>query len=155
VYFIPALSGLGAPYWDPKARGLFIGLTSATTQKHLARAALEALAYQTKDIVEEFNQNLPAPIKILRADGGACKNNFLMQFQADMLNLPVQIPKIVETTAFGVAALAGLTSGFWDKNKLLNLIKMDKTFQPNMSANLRNKYYQKYQKALKKTLRWA
>lgn len=152
VYFIPALSGLGAPYWDPEARGLFTGLTRATTPRHFARAALEAICYQTKDLVNEFNLSLNSSVKTLRADGGASNNNFLMQFQADILNLPVERPKITETTAFGAAAIAGLTSGFWDKNSFLKIIEIEKTFQPHLAESLRQKYYQTYQKALKKCL---
>lgn len=113
VYFVPALAGLGVPYWDPYARGMLIGMTRATTRHHLARAALESIAYQACDVVEAMQRAAHLKLQNLRADGGAVANRFLMQFQADMLGVPVDVPPIPETTALGAAYLAGLGSGFW------------------------------------------
>ena len=110
VYFVPALTGLGAPYWDAAARGTIVGLTRATSRAHLARAALEAIAYQTRDVVEIMGAELGRPLRKLQVDGGACVNNFLMQFQADVLGVPVERGTTIETTALGAAGLAGLAA---------------------------------------------
>jgi glycerol kinase len=109
VYFVPALSGLGSPHWDPDARGLISGITRGTTRAHLARATLEAIAFQVADVLDA----LPSPVEVLRADGGATANRFLMQFQADLLGCPVEVTAEPETTALGAAALAGLAVGVW------------------------------------------
>ena len=121
VYFVPALAGLGAPYWDPFARGAMFGLTRGTTRAHIVRAALESTAYQTRDVIEAMERESGVPLATLRADGGAAANPFLMQFQADMLGVPVEIPKIRETSALGAAYLAGLATGIWTLDGLQNL----------------------------------
>jgi glycerol kinase len=113
VYFVPAFAGLGAPYWDPDARGTIVGLTRGSTAGHIARAAIEAIAYQTVDVLKAMEADAGMKIKELRVDGGATANNLLMQFQADLLNCKVIRPKIVETTALGAAYLAGLAVGYW------------------------------------------
>jgi glycerol kinase len=113
VYFVPALTGLGAPYWEPEARGTIVGLTRGTTRAHLARAALEAMAYSTADVIDAMRHHGDVPFDMLRVDGGAATNDWLMQFQADVLGVPVERPALVETTAFGAAGLAGLASGAW------------------------------------------
>jgi glycerol kinase len=113
VYFVPALTGLGAPYWEPEARGLIAGLTRGTTKAHLARAALEAMAYGTADVLAAMRRRASGSFEMLRVDGGAAANDWMMQFQSDLLGVPVERPDIVETTAFGAAGLAGLASGVW------------------------------------------
>jgi glycerol kinase len=114
VYFVPAFAGLGAPYWNPDARGTIFGLTRGTTAGHIARAAVESIAYQTRDVLKAMEADAGLAIKELRVDGGATANNLLMQFQADLLHCKVIRPEITETTALGAAYLAGLTTGFWD-----------------------------------------
>ncbi len=156
VYFVPALAGLGAPYWDPSARGTFLGLTRGTGRAHLARAALEALAYQTRDVVEEMKAATGMPyLKKLAVDGGASKNNFLMQFQADVLNVAVERPQIVETTAFGAAGVAGMTTGLWDRDAFLRARKVDRVFQPQMKAEERERTYARWKEAVERALNWA
>src|SRR6185369_2423281 len=113
VHFVPALSGLGAPYWDPHARGTIVGLTRGSNRAHLARAALESIAFQTADLIEAMQQDAGHPLSELRVDGGAARNDLLLQFQADLLGVPVLRPANTETTAFGAASLAGLGAGFW------------------------------------------
>ncbi len=155
VYFVPALAGLGAPYWDPSARGTFLGLTRGTGRAHLARAALEALAYQTRDVVEEMAATTGSrAFKKLAVDGGASKNNFLMQFQADILNMPVERPQVVETTAFGAAGVAGLTSGFWTREEFLHARKVDRVFLPKMPAKEREHNYARWKEAIRRALKW-
>jgi glycerol kinase len=119
VYFVPALVGLGAPHWDPYARGLLIGITRGTTQGHIARAVLESMAYQTRDVIEAMQRDSGIALKELRCDGGASVNSVLMQFQSDILGVPVEVPSIVETTALGAAYLAGLATGFWNSREEL------------------------------------
>ena len=156
VYFVPALAGLGAPYWDPAARGTFLGLTRGTGRAHLARAALEALAYQTRDVVEEMATTTGnRSFKKLAVDGGASKNNFLMQFQADILNMPVERPRVVETTAFGAAGVAGMTSGFWTREEFLQARKIDRVFLPKMPAEKREHTYARWKEAVQRALKWA
>jgi len=118
VYFVPAFTGLGAPYWDSRARGMITGLTRGTDKRHIIRAALEAIAYQTKDVFDLMQKSFQQGIKELKVDGGACQNNFLMQFQADMLGVPLIRPRMIESTAQGVAHLAGVTVGLWQKSDL-------------------------------------
>ncbi|UUZ86628.1 hypothetical protein LJK88_11975 [Paenibacillus sp. P26] len=113
VYFVPAFAGLGTPYWEPNARGMITGLSRSTGKAHLVRAALEAIAYQTRDVLEVMQQEAGRRLTELRVDGGAVKNGFLMQFQADLLGVPVVRPQVTETTALGAAMLAGLAVGFW------------------------------------------
>ncbi len=155
VYFVPALVGLGAPYWDSEARGMIIGITRGTTAKHFARAAVEAIAYQTKDVVEVMHRDLGAPIRKLQVDGGATANNFLMQFQADILGCSVERPKVIETTALGAAGLAGIAVGFWkDRDEFLSHRAVDRLFQPKLAAAKRKALYSRWQEAVRRALKW-
>ncbi len=156
VYFVPALVGLGAPHWDPYARGLLIGLTRGTGPAHLARAALEAIAYQTHDLLGVMEEALGTKIHELRVDGGAARNNFLCQFQADLLGIPVVRPKILETTALGAAFAAGLALGIWpDFDALRSLWAEDRRFLPRMSEAQRQRLLSGWQAALQRALHWA
>jgi glycerol kinase len=155
VYLVPALVGLGAPYWDPLARGMIIGMTRGTTAKHFVRAALESMAYQTRDVVDEMKKVHRTPFKKLRVDGGAVKNNFLMQFQSDILNMIVERPGMIETTALGAAGIAGISSGFWTKERFLESQKVDKVFRPKMSRKQRETYYGHWKEAVKRALKWG
>lgn len=142
VYLVPAFVGLGAPYWDPDARGAILGLTRGVTRAHLVRAALEALAYQTRDVVETMASEAGAPIRVLRVDGGAAANDFLMQFQADVLGTTVDRPKVVETTALGAAMLAGLGVGLWTQAELERVRAVDRVFKPKMPEATRAALYE-------------
>src|ERR1017187_3109611 len=156
VYFVPALTGLGAPYWDAAARGTMLGLTRATTKAHLARAALEAIAYQTRDVVEIMGTELGAPLRKLQVDGGACANNFLMQFQADILGVPVERPVVIETTALGAAGLAGLAAGVWSSPAdFLSHRRIDRVFTTSMAGPLREGLYAKWKEAVARARGWA
>jgi glycerol kinase len=131
VYFVPAFSGLGAPHWDMNARGAFLGLTGGVKKEHMVRAVLEAIAFQVKEVVQAVGASLSQRVERLKVDGGACKNNFLMQFQADVLQIPIERPAIKDTTAQGAAFAAGLAVGFWDNYEtLVNSRKIDKIFLP-------------------------
>ena len=142
VYLVPAFAGLGAPYWDMGARGTLVGMTRGTGRAHLARAALEAMAYQTRDVVAAMNRDAPAPIAELRVDGGAANNDWLMQFQADQLGVAVERPRQVETTAAGSAFLAGLAEGFWSgPEELRRARERERLFQPAMAAAERDRLY--------------
>ena len=148
VYMVPAFVGLGAPYWDPDARGALLGLTRGATRAHVVRAALESLAYQTRDVADALTADAGHPLASLRADGGAAANGFLMQFQADMLGVPVDRPRVVETTAMGAAFLAGLGTGFWrDQDALAKARRIDRRFKPRMKAAERDALYQGWQAA--------
>ncbi|MGB7459878.1 MAG: FGGY-family carbohydrate kinase, partial [Carnobacterium jeotgali] len=152
VYVVPAFTGLGAPYWDQDARGAVFGLTRGTTKEHFIRATLESLAYQTKDVVDTMNKESGIPIKTLRVDGGASKNNFLMQFQADILDTKIERSKISETTALGAAYLAGLATGFWkDQDEIKKYWEKDATFEPNMDEEEREDLYAGWQAAVEAT----
>ena len=156
VYFVPALTGLGAPYWDAAARGTILGLTRATTKAHLARAALEAIAYQTRDMVDTMCAELGAPLRKLQVDGGACANNFLMQFQADILGVPVERPAVIETTALGAAGLAGLHVGAWSgPSDFLAHRRVERVFQPELAVSLREGVYAKWKEAVARSRGWA
>jgi glycerol kinase len=155
VYFVPALVGLGAPHWDPYARGALFGITRGTTQAHVARAVLESMCYQTCDVFEAMEEESGINLKELRCDGGAAVNNFLMQFQADMLNVPVEVPRITETTALGSAYLAGLAVGFWkSRGELDAKWKLAQRYEPGMPEAERNKLYQRWKKALERAKGW-
>lgn len=154
VYFVPALVGLGAPHWDPYARGVIVGLTRGTTRAHLARAALEAIAYQTHDLVELFQGALPWPIPELRVDGGAARNNFLCQFQADILARPVVRPRFLETTALGAAFACGCALGLWDLGETRRLWQEERRFTPSMSEGEREKLVRRWQKAVARAKGW-
>ena len=149
VYFVPAFVGLGAPYWDQDARGAVVGLTRGATRAHLARAALEAMAYQTRDVVECMQKDSGIKAKELRVDGGATNNNFLCQFQADILGIPVVRPVITETTALGAAYLAGLAVGFWKNEKeIAGQWQQEKRFEPKMKKADRERLYEGWQAAV-------
>ena len=155
VYFVPALVGLGAPYWDSSARGAFFGITRGTNKAHFARAALEAIAYQTKDVVLSMERTIKVPIKKLQVDGGAVSNDFLMQLQADILGCQVERPKVIETTALGAAGLAGLAVHFWkDQREFLSARSVDRVFHPKISARERNIFYDKWLDAVRRTQKW-
>jgi len=153
VYVVPAFVGLGAPYWDSDVRGAVFGLTRGTSKEHFVRATLESLAYQTKDVLDAMEADSGITLKKLRVDGGAVANNFLMQFQSDLLNVPVERPVISETTALGAAYLAGLAVGFWkDRSEIAAHWHLDKQFQPDMEQDVREEIYGGWQKAVRATM---
>ena len=154
VYFVPALTGLGAPYWDPGARGMIIGITRGTRREHFARAALEGIAYQVRDVVDAMNRVAGTKARRLRVDGGAAKNDFLMQFQADILPLSIERPRSVETTAFGAAGIAGLQAGFWTRDEFFAGRRIDRIFSPRMNAGTRERYYARWQEAVRRSRNW-
>lgn len=155
LYFVPSFTGMGAPYWDPYARGMMIGLSRGSTRAHIARAALEAIAFQTMDVLKVMELDTNLKIKELRVDGGACANNLMMQFQADMLNSVVIRPKVIETTAMGAAYLAGLSVGFWaNTDELKNQWQLDKKFQPAMSADKVGKMKTEWADAVNRAKSW-
>jgi glycerol kinase len=156
VYFVPALVGLGAPHWDSRARGTIIGITRGTTRAHFVAAALEAIAYQTKDILEILQKETGVRLKALRVDGGASANDFLMQFQADILGIPVERPKILEVTALGAAGLAGIAAGFWKgKEEFNRLRRIDRVFRPRMKRAEARRLHAKWQEAVLRSKAWA
>jgi len=153
VYFVPALVGLGAPYWDQDARGAIFGITRGTNGSHIVRAALEAMCYQTKDVLEAMRKDSGLKIKNLKVDGGASANNFLCQFQADILRINALRPKVTETTSLGAAYLAGLATGYWkDAGEIKKCWKEDRIFRPKMEKGLASKYYSEWLAAVKRTL---
>ncbi|MDM7882129.1 glycerol kinase GlpK [Staphylococcus borealis] len=152
VYFVPAFVGLGTPYWDSEARGAIFGLSRGTEKEHFIRATLESLCYQTRDVMEAMSKDSKIEVNNLRVDGGAVKNNFIMQFQADIVNTAVERPEIQETTALGAAYLAGLAVGFWDsKNEIANRWQLETEFTPQMSEEDRTKLYKGWKKAVEAT----
>ena len=152
VYFVPAFSGLGAPYWNPNARGIIVGLTRGTSREHIARAALEAIAYQSFDLVKAMEEDSKIKLKQLRVDGGASVNNLLMQFQAELLRVPIIRPQIIETTALGAAYLAGLAVNFWeDQSDISRHWKSEKQFNCKKPENKIKILYQEWLKAVEKT----
>ena len=154
VYFVPAFVGLGAPYWDQFARGLIIGITRGTGREHLARATLEAIAYLTRDVIEEMEKLVG--IKELRVDGGATSNDFLMGFQADILNRRVVRPVVKETTALGAAYLAGLAVDYWESlDEIENLWRAERVFEPTMDEKTRERLYSGWKEAVKRAMGWA
>ncbi|MGL5574730.1 MAG: glycerol kinase GlpK [Sarcina sp.] len=156
VYVVPAFAGLGAPHWDMYARGCVVGLTRGSNKAHIIRATLESIAYQTKDILEAMKEDSGIEIKTLKVDGGACANNFVLEFQADILNIPIIRPKMIETTALGAVLLAGLAVGYYEsKDQIANLIEIDKKFIPTMSEEKRNILYRGWLKAVKRSFEWA
>ncbi|WP_405412075.1 glycerol kinase GlpK [Maribacter sp. Asnod1-A12] len=154
VYVVPAFAGLGAPYWDMYARGAVFGLTRDTGKAHLAKATLEALAYQTKDILKAMEDDSGIQLKNLRVDGGACANNHLMQFQADILDSEVHRPEIIESTAMGAAFLAGIQVGFWQQSDIDESRPMDRIFKPTFDRVKRKRLYKKWQKAVERSKGW-
>ncbi|RDY23511.1 glycerol kinase [Romboutsia maritimum] len=156
VYVVPAFTGLGAPHWDMYARGAIMGLTRGANREHLVRATLESIAYQTKDVLEAMQDDSKIELKGLKVDGGACANNFLMQFQADILDTEIYRPQVIETTALGACYLAGLAVGFWkSKEDIKNKWNIDKKFVPSMEEEKRNQLYRGWKKAVKRSLQWA
>ncbi len=155
VYFVPAFAGLGAPHWDQDARGLIIGLTRGTSKAHIARAAVESIAYQTADLLEAMQMDAKIDLKELRVDGGAARNDSLLQFQADILQIPVVRGKITETTALGAAYLAGLAVGFWKSKEELRLQwHEDKRFEAKMSAEKAGELKTRWKNAVKRAMNW-
>lgn len=155
VYVVPAFSGLGAPYWDQYARGTIVGITRGFNKEHLVRATLEAIAYQTFEVLKAMEQDSGIQLKALKVDGGACANNFLMQFQADILDTIVYRPACIETTALGAAYLAGLATGFWkDKKEIKENWALSRTFTPNMEQEVRDKLIHGWKKAVKCSFQW-
>ena len=155
VYFVPALTGLGSPWWDPYARGAIVGLTRGTGRAHLARAALEAIAYQTLDAVRAQERAAGKALVALRADGGAVANAWLMQFQADMLGVPVIVPEISETTALGAAYLAGIGTGTWTQEDVRAMWRERATYEPRMSADERESLHARWLDAVGRSRGWA
>ena len=152
VYVVPAFVGLGTPYWDSDAKGSIFGLTRGTTKEHLIRATLESLAYQSKDVLDTMEQNSGVDVEVLRVDGGAVSNEFLMQFQSDLLNLPVELAKLNETTALGAAFLAGLATKFWqDEQELVAMRESQKLYEPKMEEAHRKRLYKGWKKAVEAT----
>ena len=150
VYIVPAFVGLGTPYWDSDVRGAVFGLTRGTSKEHFIRATLESLAYQTRDVLEAMQSDSGIDMKTLRVDGGAVMNDFLMQFQSDILDLPVERPVVNETTALGAAYLAGLAVGFWeDIEEVKKHWQLDKKFEPKMEAAHRDELFDGWHKAVK------
>lgn len=155
VYLVPAFVGLGAPYWDMYARGSVFGLTRGTGRSHMIRAALEAIAYQTNDVLQAMVEDSGLSLTELKVDGGACRNNFLMQFQADIINCAVKRPAITETTALGVAYLAGLAVGYWNsKEEIAQRWHVEQQFVPEMEAEVREEKCRGWRKAVDKAMNW-
>ncbi|HXF79320.1 MAG TPA: FGGY-family carbohydrate kinase, partial [Usitatibacter sp.] len=156
VYFVPALSGLGAPYWDARARGLIVGITRGTTRAHLARATLEAIAFQSAELIEAMAADSAIALTELRVDGGATASDLLMQIQADLLGVPVVRPKVTETTALGAAYLAGLATGFWkDEGEIAALWARDRTFTPDMPRSEAAGRMAEWRRAVERSRGWA
>jgi len=155
VYMVPAFVGLGAPYWDQYARGLIIGLTRGSTIEHIARATVDSMAYQTREVLEAMQADSGVTLKELKVDGGAVVNNDLMQFQADILGVAVERPQVSETTALGAAYLAGLAVGFWkDTGDVTNNWALDRRFEPQMDEEKREKLFRGWKKAVQRSLDW-
>ena len=155
-YVVPAFTGLGAPYWDPYARGAITGLTRGVNKAHIIRATLESLAFQTNDVLAAMEEGSGVKLNALKVDGGACKNNFLMQFQSDIINAPVHRPVCVETTAMGASYLAGLAVGYWSgKEDVIKNWAIDKEFEPAMDEETRAKELAGWKKAVESTFGWA
>ncbi len=155
VYVVPAFSGLGAPHWDMYARGAIFGLTRDTGKPELIRATLESMAYQSRDVLEAMKEDANMELKVLRVDGGAAGNDLLMQFQADQMNIHVERPLNVESTALGVAYMAGITAGIWNMEEVEKLRQIDRTFRPEMDREDAETLYAGWKKALKRTLNWV
>ncbi|AJD31313.1 MULTISPECIES: glycerol kinase GlpK [Clostridium] len=155
VYLVPAFVGIGAPYWDSYARGTILGLTRGAKKEHIIRAALESMAYQTHDVLKAMEEDSGIELKALKVDGGACQNNFLMQFQSDILGVQVDRPEVVETTALGAAYLAGLAVGYWkDRNEVSQNWAISKSFDPAMEDEKKEKLIKGWHKAVTKSMDW-
>ncbi len=155
VYFVPALTGLGAPHWEPEARGTIVGLTRGTSRDHLVRAALEAMAYGTADVLEAMRGASGAPLDVLRVDGGAAQNDWLMQFQSDVLGVPVERPDLVETTALGAAGLAGIAGGVWPNAQAFHASRKFSRFEPAPGANVAKAGLGGWRRATRAAVSWA
>jgi glycerol kinase len=156
VYVVPAFAGLGAPYWEPHARGTIVGLTRGSTRSHIARATLDSIAYQTCDVLRAMEADAGIPIRELRVDGGATANNLLMQFQSDILDVRVIRPRITETTAAGAAYLAGLATGFWSgTEEIARQWQPDRSFTPDMPGDRRGEMLKGWQRAIRAAKAWA
>jgi glycerol kinase len=156
LFMVPAFTGLGAPYWNQHARGIVTGITRGTTDAHFARAALESIAYQTMDVLNAMEADSGLPIKEVRVDGGATVNNYLMQFQADILNTVVIRPQITETTALGAAYLSGLAVGFWkDVKEVEAYWQKEKAFESNMSKEIRSNLQKGWSNAIRAAQAWT
>jgi glycerol kinase len=152
VYLVPAFVGLGAPHWDAYARGTITGITRGANRAHLVRAALESIAYQTREVVDAMAQDSGLRPEVLRVDGGAARNDFLCQFQADILGIPVERPATTESTALGAAYLAGLATGFWkDEAELAQHLKLGRRFEPGMDVGRREELYEGWRDAIERT----
>jgi glycerol kinase len=154
VYMVPAFAGLGAPYWDMYSRGAIFGLTRDTGKEHIIKATLESLAYQTKDVLNAMQEDSGVQLSTLKVDGGACANDFLMQFQADILGSSVERPTVIESTALGAAYLAGIKAGIWKKETIIKNRIIDKTFVTSISKDDRERLYSGWKKAVERTLNW-
>ena len=152
MYVVPAFTGLGAPYWNMEATGAIYGLTRGINKNHIIRATLESLAYQSKDVLRAMEKDSKIDLAQLKVDGGASSNDFLMQFQADVLGVEVERPSVVETTALGAAYLAGIHTGFYSKAQLTEHQKGNSTFKPEIEEKDRKQLYRGWKKAVKKTL---
>lgn len=155
IYFVPAFVGLGTPYWEEDVRGCFFGLTRGATNAHIARSALEAICYQTKDVINVMQDESNIKLKTLKVDGGASQNNFLMQFQADILNTNIYRPQISETTALGAAYLAGLATGYWKLEEINTKWKVDQIYETKMDHDTRKELYKNWQKALQAAIKFT
>ena len=155
VYVVPAFTGLGAPYWDMYARGAIMGLTRGCNRKHIIRAALESIAYQSRDVLEAMERDTGIRLQELRVDGGASANNFLMQFQSDIIDATIRRPMIRETTALGAAYLAGLATGVWnDLDEIREQWTLDKLYTPKMAAEVRERNLRGWDKAIGRVQHW-
>jgi glycerol kinase len=156
IYFVPAFSGLFAPYWRSDARGVIVGMTRFINKGHLARATLEATAYQTREVLDAMKKDSGVSLRALKVDGGMVYNDLLMQFQSDILGVPVVRPKVAETTALGAAYAAGFAVGFWDNLEDLRANwQIDKTWEPRMNEDLRQQLYEGWLKAVERTFGWV
>ena len=151
LYVVPAFAGLGAPYWDANAKGAIYGITLDIGKNEITKATVEALAYQTKDVIKAMEEDCGKPISVLKVDGGASTNNYLMQFQSDILNVPVDRPKMIETTALGAALLAGLKAGVWTTKDIASIREVDQIFKPEMAIKTRVEKYSGWLDAIKRT----
>jgi glycerol kinase len=154
VFFVPAFAGLGAPYWDMDARGAMFGLTRDTGKNHIIRATLESLAYRSKDLIVAMEEDSKVKLSTLKVDGGASANNYLMQFQADVLGSKVERARIIESTALGAAYLAGIAAGIWTREGIQKNRELDREFQPVMPEEKRERIYATWKKAVSRSMNW-
>lgn len=156
AYIVPAFTGLGAPYWDPYARGAVLGLTRGVNKNHLVRAALESMAYQTYDLMTSMSEDMGHNLRKFKVDGGACANDFLLEFQAGLMDMPLYRPVCIETTSLGAAYLAGLATGYWESTEdIISNWQIDCIFQPEMTKEYRQELLDGWHKAVKCTFGWA